>query len=90
MFGHHKTATRQVIRIDESGAVQIDVIRDGSGLGIPANRRTAMIAALAGIALFVIFVGVCSAALDDATDINCRSTFRCDDEGNCTYVTECD
>jgi hypothetical protein len=90
MFGHHKATVRQMIRIDESGATHIDTIKDGGASNVPASRRNMIFAALVAIVVFVIFIGVCASALEDAGDFNCRSTLRCDDEGNCTYVTECD
>lgn len=45
------------------------------------------------VALFIL-VGTCASGIDqaieDAGDFSCRTSVQCDDEGNCTSVTECD
>lgn len=55
-----------------------------------SNRRNQWIGIIAAVIVAAIIIGVCASAVEDATDFSCRSTLRCDDEGNCTYVTDCD
>ncbi len=88
-FGHHQTDTRQIIRIDDNGATLIDEV------GEPAqkpggNRVMIAIAAFIGVLVLAISIGVCTAGIEDATNVNCRSSLRCDDDGNCSYVLNCD